>query len=104
MYHQNPLVTEDDIIQLDHGGVWLQRNHSLEHYIIDPKTLSLKNKDKVVQLTTDSTNVSAPVIGAQFFDQGVYVARLTDNNTTHSDAQATILYEQYLAHNHASAM
>ena len=104
IYHRNQLVTEGDVIQLDQGGVWLQRNHSLEHYIIDPTTLFLKNKDKVIQLTTDSTNVSAPVIGAQFFGQGVYVARLTDNNTTHPDAQATILYEQYPVNNHASAM
>ena len=104
VYHQNQLVTEGDIIQLDQGGVWLQRNHSLEHYIIDPKTLSLKNKDKVIQLTTDSTNVSAPVIGAQFFGQGVYVARLIDHNTTHSDTQATILYEQYPVNNHTSKM
>ena len=95
IYHRNPLITEGDVIQLDQGGVWLQRNHSLEHYIIDPTTLSLKNKDKVIQLTTNSTNVSAPVIGAQFFGQGIYVARLIDNNSTHSEAQTSILYEQY---------
>ena len=67
VYHRNSLVTEGDIIQLDQGGVWLQRNHLLEHYIIDPTTLSLTNKDRVIQLTTDSIDVSAPVIGAQFF-------------------------------------
>ena len=104
VYHRNPLVTEGDVIQLDQGGVWLQRNHSLEHYIIDPTTLSLKNKDKVIQLTTDAINVSAPVIGAQFFGQGVYVARLIDNNSTHQDAQAIILYEQYPSNHHTSNM
>ena len=103
VYHRNPLVTEGDVVQLDQGGVWLQRNHSLEHYIIDPTTLSLKNKNKVIQLTT-STNVSAPVIGAQFFYQGIYVARLIDNNTTHPEAKTAILYEQYPVHNPTSAM
>ena len=102
MYHRNPLVTESDVIQLDQGGVWLQRNHSLEHYTIDPTTLSLKNKNTAIQLTMDSIDVPAPVIGAQFFGQGVYVARLIDNNTTHSDAQTTILYEQYPVNNHTS--
>ena len=102
VYHQNQLVTEGDIIQLDQSGVWLQRNHSLEHYIIDPKTLSLKNKDTAIQLTMNSIDVPAPVIGAQFFGQGIYVARLINNNTTHSDTQTTILYEQYSVNNHTS--
>ena len=84
---------------------WLQRNHSLEHYIIDPTTLSLKKKNKTIQLTTDSINVSAPVIGVQFFGQSVYVARLINNNVTHPDAQTTILYEQYPVNsNHTSEM
>ena len=104
VYHRNQLVTEGDVIQLDQGGIWLQRNYLLEHYIIDPTTLSLTKKDQVIQLTTDSINVSAPVIGAQFFGQGIYVARLIDSKTTHPDAQAAILYEKYPAHNHASAM
>ena len=104
VYHRNPLVTEGDVVQLDQGGVWLQRNHSLEHYIIDPTTLILNHTDQVIQLTTDSIDVSAPVIGAQFFYQGIYVARLIDNNTTHPEAQTAILYEQYPVHNHTSAM
>ena len=104
VYHRNPLVTNGDVIQLDQGGVWLQRNHLLEHYIIDPTTLILNHTDQVIQLTTDSIDVSAPVIGVQFFGQDIYVARLTDNNTTHPDAQATILYEQYPVNNHASTM
>ena len=104
VYHRNPLVTEGDVIQLDQGGVWLQHNHSLEHYVIDPTTLSLKNKDTVIQLTTDSIDVSAPVIGAQFFCQGIYVARLIDSQTTHPDTQTAILYEKYPINNHASTM
>ena len=104
VYHRNPLVTNGDVIQLDQGGIWLQRHHSLEHYIIDPTTLSLKNKDKVIQLTTDLINSSAPVLGAQFFGQGIYVARLIDRNNTHQDTQAAILYEQYPVNSHASTM
>ena len=104
VYHRNPLVTEGNVIQLDQGGVWLQRHHSLEHHIIDPTTLSLTKKNKVIQLTTNSINVPAPVIGAQFFGQGVYVARLIDNNNTHPNAQTTILYEQYPTNHHASEM
>ena len=104
VYHRNPLVTNGDVIQLDQGGVWLQRNHLLEHYIIDPTTLILNHTDQVIQLTTDSIDVSAPVIGAQFFYQGIYVARLIDNNTAHPDAQAAILYEEYPVNNPTSAM
>ena len=104
VYHRNPLVTEGDIIQLDQGGIWLQRHHLLEHYIIDPTTLSLTKKDQVIQLTTDSIDISTPVIGAQFFCQGIYVARLIDSKPTHPDAQAAILYEKYPINNHASTM
>ena len=99
-YRTNRLNRTEAIVQLDQGGIWLQRNQTLlEHYIIEPISLTLTHKDHTIQLTKEENSSATSIIGASFFNGGIYVARFINEHDATPIKKHSILFEHYVTEN-----